>query len=183
MRSERRFRNPLRRAEAQAGALQRWLNLDPGCFHPLVVFTGNNRMKTKMPVNVTQAGGMLPFIQVRSEKRLEYEQAAAVSARLAAVCGPSVTRLPGPATSRAALGLALVAALGLSAAHLLSGDGGLFSDRLPALVTRPPVPAGSPFISDASPPRIDLPAARAADALASVDPESPPDERQPEKVR
>jgi hypothetical protein len=167
-RSKRRFRNPLRRVEAQAGVLQGLLGVGSSCFHPMVVFTGNTRLKTKMPINVTQLGGMLPFIQVRSEKRLEYEQAAALSVRLETLCRRSGAHRPGPVASRAALGLVLVAALGFSAAHLLGGGGGPFNDSLPALATTPPNQAGSPFVSDADPPRVELPGARSADSPAIV---------------
>jgi hypothetical protein len=167
-RSKRRFRNPLRRAEAQAEALQGLLGVGSDCFHPMVVFTGNTRLKTIMPVNVTQLGGLLPFIQVRSEKRLEYEQAAELSARLETACRPSGGHRPEPVASRAALGLVLVVALGLSAAHLLGGGGGLLNDSLPALATPPPSHAGSPFVSDATLPRVELPGARSADSAVKA---------------
>jgi hypothetical protein len=166
--SRRRFCNPLLRAEVQAGALQGFLGVGSDCFHPMVVFTGNTKLKTKMPVNVTQLGGMLPFIQVRSKKRLEYEQAAALSARLEAACRRPAGYRPGPVASRAALGLVLVAALGFSAAHLLGGDGGLLNGRLPALATPQPGTVSSPFASDTAPPSVSLPGAHSADTQTEV---------------
>lgn len=74
-----RFQNPLRQNQAHITALQELLGLDRSKFHSLVVFSGSACFRTAMPVNVTERGGLLPFIQVRTDKLIEFEEADRVA--------------------------------------------------------------------------------------------------------
>lgn len=74
--------NPLLENQAQIAALQNLLGLEPSKFHSLVLVTGNARFGAPMPVNVTQPGGILPFIQVRTDDLLGFDEAARVSGEL-----------------------------------------------------------------------------------------------------
>lgn len=72
------LQNPMFENRKHIEGLQDLLGLDASRFHSLVIVTGNARFEAPMPVNVTQAGGVLPFIQVRTEKLLGYEEAERV---------------------------------------------------------------------------------------------------------
>jgi len=166
LRRERAFPNPLYRNLACIGALRRLLRLDASCFHSLVVFTGQAEIGEGLPANVTQLGGMLPFVQVRTSQLLGFEEAERVAGVLA-----SRRPLPGIQTAaarlaelrkvhgsrfgarQAILGLGLMAAL-LAAAGSLAhrlGDG---SGPHPSPDS---VAAPGPFLDNAPPPRIALP--------------------------
>jgi hypothetical protein len=79
-RIRRNFQNPLIRGRARALALQELLALDPLAFHSLVVFAGSAELRTPMPPEVTRLGGMLPYIQVRTEELLGFDKAARAAA-------------------------------------------------------------------------------------------------------
>jgi len=74
-RFRKRLQNPMFENGSHIEALQDLLGLDASRFHSLVIVTGNARFESPMPVNVTQAGGVLPFIQVRTDHLLGYEEA------------------------------------------------------------------------------------------------------------
>jgi hypothetical protein len=81
-----RFQNPLRQNRAHIRALQELLGLDRSKFHSLVVFSGSARFRAPMPVNVTELGGLLPFIQVRTDKLIEFEEADRVAGVIRSSC-------------------------------------------------------------------------------------------------
>jgi hypothetical protein len=82
-RSRRQFPNPLSENHAHVRALQELLGLDDAVFHSLVVFSGSAGIRTPMPPNVTRLGGLLPYIQVRTAKLLDFDEAARVAGVLA----------------------------------------------------------------------------------------------------
>jgi len=69
--SEIKLRNPLQQAGADIELLQDLLGLEAHQFHTLAVFTCCNGFKSESPASVTKLGGMLPYIQVRTEKLIE----------------------------------------------------------------------------------------------------------------
>jgi restriction system protein len=79
LRFNRRFQNPIRQNQAHIRALQGLLGVDSSKFHSLVVFTAGARFKSPMPVNVTVMGGLLPFIQVRTDQLMDFEEAVRVA--------------------------------------------------------------------------------------------------------
>lgn len=85
-RSKTRFQNPLRQNQSHIKALQELLGLDRSKFHSLVVFNGSACFRTPMPVNVTELGGLLPFIQVRTDKLIEFEEADRVAGIIRSRC-------------------------------------------------------------------------------------------------
>lgn len=165
-RSKQQFRNPLHQNQGHVRALQELSGLDAACFHPLVVFTGRAEFKTSMPARVTQFGGLVPFIQVRTHELLGFDEAQRVSgllessrlppgiqttaAHLAALRESHGSRLN---AKQAMLGLGLMAALLIAAGSLVHGlaeTPGQFPSR--AAADHP-----GPFIENAPPPRIALP--------------------------
>jgi hypothetical protein len=90
-RIKRNFQNPLIQSRARTRALQELLSLDALAFHSLVVFAGSAELRTPMPPQVTRLGGMLPYIQVRTEERLGFDKAARATAVIkASRLSPSV---------------------------------------------------------------------------------------------
>jgi restriction system protein len=83
-RVKRNFPNPLIRIRDRVRALQELLGLDAAVFHPLVVFAGSAELRTPLPSLVTRLGGMLPYIQVRTETLLGFEQAFGAAAAIEA---------------------------------------------------------------------------------------------------
>lgn len=167
-RAVRELPNPLHRNQAHIRALRELLGLEESCFHSLVVFTGNTQFEAALPANVTQLGGLLPFIQVRTAELLGFEEAERVA-------GLIESSRPPPGVPSAAEQLAVlkethgsrlsakqaVLGLGLMAALLLAAGG--LAHRLAELPAQYPsrdgAHASSPFLKDADapPPRIDLP--------------------------
>ena len=79
-RIKRNFQNPLIQGRVRTRALQELLALDPLALHSLVVFAGSAELRTPMPPQVTRLGGMLPYIQVRTEELLGFDEAARATA-------------------------------------------------------------------------------------------------------
>lgn len=79
-RIKRNFQNPLIQSRARTRALQELLALDALAFHTLVVFAGSAELRTPMPPEVTRLGGMLPYIQVRTENLLGFDKVARATA-------------------------------------------------------------------------------------------------------
>jgi len=167
-RSRHTFPNPLRRNAAHVRALKELCGVDESRFHSLVVFTGNARFKTPMPVNVTQFGGLVPFIQVRNRELLGFEEAERVAGLIRSHRASPVIQTPGEslAALKASHGSRLSARqamLGLGLMSMLLIAAGTIVHRLteipgqyPSLETRTGA-AVSPFVVDSAPPRIDLP--------------------------
>ncbi|MCW8873914.1 MAG: NERD domain-containing protein [Xanthomonadales bacterium] len=165
-RSKQKFQNPLRQNPGHVRALQELSGLDASCFHPLVVFTGSAEFRTPMPARVTQLGGLVPFIQVRTHELIGFDEAQRVSGLLES------SRLP-PGRQTAAAHLAAlreshgkrfsakqaVLGLGLMAALLIAA-GSLVHElaEMPGQYTSSGGEAApSPFAERARPPRIALP--------------------------
>ena len=178
-RSKQKFQNPLRQNQGHVRALQKLSGLDASCFHPLVVFTGSAEFRTPMPARVTQLGGLVPFIQVRTHELLGFDEAQRVSgllessrvtpgiqtaaAHLAALRESHGKRF---SAKQAVLGLGLMAAL-LIAAGSLVHDLAQTPGQYPSAGGEA---APSPFAEQALPPRIALPerAARPRQAAPAV---------------
>jgi len=79
LRFDRQFQNPIRQNQAHIRALQGLLGVESSKFHSLVVFTAGARFTAPMPVNVTAMGGLLPFVQVRTDQVLDFEEAARIA--------------------------------------------------------------------------------------------------------
>ncbi len=178
-RSKQKFQNPLLQNQCHVRALQELFGLDESHFHPLVVFTGSAEFKTPMPARVTQLGGLVPFIQVRTHERLGFDEAQRVAgvlqssrlppgiqttaAHLAALRESHGSRL---SAKQAMLGLGLMAALliaAVSLVHRLAETPGQYPSHTV-------VAAPGPFVANAPPPRIALP--ERAGPLRSAEPEA-----------
>jgi restriction system protein len=177
-RSKTTFRNPLRVNDEHIAALSDFLGVDGARFYSLLVYTGAAEFETAMPVEVTQLGGLAPFIQVRTQQSLGFEEAERVAGRMA-------SNRPPPGIQTAAAHLAVLRethgsrfsakqamlALGLMAALLLAA--GSLIHRLAEMPgrypSRDPGAAPSPFVENAPPPRITLPgvAGQQASAVAA----------------
>ena len=71
---KREFPNPIRHNIEASRSLQSLLNLDDSKIHRLSVFTGRSRFRESTPLNVTGLEGMLPFIQVRTEHLIGFDE-------------------------------------------------------------------------------------------------------------
>ena len=78
-RSKTRFQNPLRQNAGHIKVLQQLFGLDASKFYSLVVYTGNVRFKTPMPINVTRLGGLRPFLQIRTKLLIDYDEASRIA--------------------------------------------------------------------------------------------------------
>jgi hypothetical protein len=168
---ERTFPNPLCRNRVRIETLCELLQLNPSCFHSLVVFTGHAEIGEGLPANVTQLGGMLPFVQVRTSELLGFEEAERV-------VGVLESRRPPPGIQTAAARLvelrkthgsrfsARQAVLGLGLMATLLAAAGSLAHRLGEASGQHPAPdsvtASGPFLENAPPPRIELPGVAAA---------------------
>ena len=73
------FPNPLRQARSHAAALQDFLGLEGSAFETLAVFTGGARFHSTMPANVTQLGGLMAFVHVRTREQLGFDEAKRIT--------------------------------------------------------------------------------------------------------
>lgn len=73
-----KFQNPLRQNYKHVKALEALLNLPPEKIHSVVVFVGGSEFKTKMPANVTYAGGYISYIKSKTEIFLSLSEVEAV---------------------------------------------------------------------------------------------------------
>ena len=152
-RSKVQFQNPLGQNSSRIKALQQLLGLDATKFHSLVIFTGNARFKTQMPINVTKLGGLRPFMQFRTKLLIDYDEATRIaglveSRRLARDFKTTMTHIALP---KAAAGVVAMTALTLIASQVLNSESevpGALSDSV----------LSSPFVQDAPAPKINLPA-------------------------
>jgi hypothetical protein len=58
-----KFQNPLRQNFKHIKALESLTSLPSEAFHSVIVFVGGSKFKTKMPQNVTYAGGYISYIK------------------------------------------------------------------------------------------------------------------------
>ena len=73
------FRTPYAKNSGHIKALQQLLGFDASKFHSLVIFTGNARFKSPMPINVTRLGGLCPFMQIRTKLLIDYDEASRIA--------------------------------------------------------------------------------------------------------
>lgn len=73
-----KFQNPLRQNYRHVKALEALLNLPPEKIHSVVVFVGGSEFKTKMPANVTYAGGYISYIKSKTDVFLSLSAVEAV---------------------------------------------------------------------------------------------------------
>jgi len=160
------FPNPLRQAHSHSAALRDFLGLEGAGLHTLVVFTGDARFCSAMPANVTQLGGLMAFVQVRTREQLGFDEAKRVADLLK-------TSRPSPGAETAAAHLTTLrqthgsrfsarqAVLGLGLMCALLGAAGSLVQRLAETPGRYPSREGpaalGPFADDSSLPRIELP--------------------------
>lgn len=173
-----RFPNPLLRNRVQLLCLRDLLRLDEAVFHPMVVLRDGAELKTAVPPHVTPLGGMAPYIQVRTGEVLGYEAAARAAAVVKGRQVPPGVQAAAARINRrrktegqrfgaqqAVLGLAMMAVLASVAGFLadnLSEVPGQFPSGYPARVQSE---APSPFVQGGAPPRIELPASTAPQAV------------------
>jgi hypothetical protein len=195
------FANPLPEVRSQARRLAQRLGLEARHLHPLVVFAGPVRFGSAMPVNVTQTGGLLPFIQVRTRELIDYEELPQLLAKIerqqpagkrrpgdsGAAPSFSLARrgdrgrrtrsVPGRALSTAgpvvaSVALAATAAVVLATGHLVEHFSASAAAAPQAMVT------SSPFAEAAPAPRISPPRAGSPRALREQ-PKAPAPPSQP----
>lgn len=77
-----KFQNPLRQNYKHVKALEALLNLPLEKIHSVVVFVGGSEFKTKMPPNVTYAGGYISYIKSKTEVFLSLSEIEAVTAAI-----------------------------------------------------------------------------------------------------
>ena len=94
LRSKYRFQNPLRQNSGHIKVLQQLLGLDASKFHSLVIFTGNARFKSPMPINVTRLGGLCPFMQIRTKLLIDYDEASQIAEKIREALSP-LNSVPG----------------------------------------------------------------------------------------
>lgn len=73
-----KFQNPLHQNYKHHKTLEVVLNIDPSVIFSVIVFTGDSTFKTPMPANVTQAGGVIRFIQSKTEVLLQASEVLAI---------------------------------------------------------------------------------------------------------
>jgi restriction system protein len=154
-RSKTRIQNPLQQNSSHIKVLQQLLGLDTSKFHSLVVFTGNARFKTQMPINVTRLGGLLPFMQIRTKLLIDYDEASRIAELIESrrLSGDLATTMAHFALPKAAAGVVLMAGLTLIASQALKNDNDVPGAAPDAL-------ASSPYVQDAPAPKINLPAVK-----------------------
>lgn len=74
-----KFQNPLRQNYKHVKTLEALLNLPQEQIYSVVVFVGGSEFKTKMPPNVTYAGGYISYIKSKTEVFLSLSEVEAVT--------------------------------------------------------------------------------------------------------
>lgn len=74
-----KFQNPLLQNYKHVKALEALLNIPAEKIHSVVVFVGGSEFKTKMPANVTYAGGYISYIKSKTEIFLSRSEVEAVA--------------------------------------------------------------------------------------------------------
>jgi hypothetical protein len=73
-----KFQNPLRQNFKHIKALESLLGLPSETFHSVIVFVGGSEFKTKMPQNVTYAGGYISYIKSKTSPILSSSEVESV---------------------------------------------------------------------------------------------------------
>lgn len=74
----RKFQNPLRQNFKHIKALGSLVGLPSEAFHSVIVFVGGSEFRTKMPQNVTYAGGYISYIKSKTSPILSASEVEAV---------------------------------------------------------------------------------------------------------
>ena len=69
-----KFQNPLHQNYKHTKTIESTLDIDPNKIFSVVVFIGDSTFKTEMPKNVTYAGGLIHFIESKTEKILSQKE-------------------------------------------------------------------------------------------------------------
>lgn len=77
-----KFQNPLRQNYKHTKTLEAALDVPAEAIHSVIVFAGNSSFKTKMPANVTQAGGFIRYIKSKQESVLSEAQVQDIIERI-----------------------------------------------------------------------------------------------------
>ena len=73
-----KFQNPLHQNYKYTKTIESALNINADKIFSLIVFVGDSTFKTKMPKNVTYAGGFIRFINSKTEKLLSEKEVETV---------------------------------------------------------------------------------------------------------
>ena len=73
-----KFQNPLHQNYKHTKTIESALNINADKIFSLIVFVGDSTFKTKMPKNVTYAGGFIRFINSKTEKLLSEKEVETV---------------------------------------------------------------------------------------------------------
>lgn len=84
-----RFQNPLHQNWRHVMALQALLGLEANTLHSVVVFVGDNTIKTALPPNVVQLPGLLPYLQGLRTPQLSDAQVQALHLQLQQLALPA----------------------------------------------------------------------------------------------
>lgn len=79
-----KFQNPLRQNYKHIKALESALGIPDSVCHSVIVFVGNSRFKTLMPVNVTTASQYVQFIKSHTRELLSASEVAELTAAIGA---------------------------------------------------------------------------------------------------
>ena len=69
-----KFQNPLHQNYKHHKALEAILQVDPEAIFSVIVFTGDSTFKTQVPPNVTYSGGVISFVESKSDSLLDDNQ-------------------------------------------------------------------------------------------------------------
>jgi restriction system protein len=70
----KKFQNPLHQNYKHSKTLEGCLDIDPKSIFSVIVFIGDSTFKTKMPENVTYAGGCVRYIKSQKEELLSHQE-------------------------------------------------------------------------------------------------------------
>ncbi len=78
------FNNPLFECVSQVNALRKLLGLDPALLNFVLVFTGNVKFSSPLPVNVTRLDGLPLFIEGKDRLLIDFDQLPILAGRIRA---------------------------------------------------------------------------------------------------
>ncbi len=91
-RQQKSFENPLFECVSQVNALRRLLDIDPALLNFVLVFTGDVKFSSPMPVNVTRLDGLPLFIQGKDKLLIDFDELPVLAGRIRAAapgCRPA----------------------------------------------------------------------------------------------
>lgn len=69
-----KFQNPLHQNHKHVKTIESILGVNNSKIFSVIVFVGDNTFKTKMPENVTYAGGLIRYIESKTDKIISYHE-------------------------------------------------------------------------------------------------------------